>query len=256
MSRLAPSFFDRPIAHRGLHDRASGVIENSMSAVRAAVEAGFGIEIDLQPSSDLTPMVFHDYMLDRLTGRGGAVASKTTQALEQIPLSGSRDTIPKLKDVLSEVAGRVPMLIEIKDQDMRLGPNVGAFQDHVCDVLADYDGPFGVMSFNPHAIAQVKSRAPDFPIGLVTDPFRAADWPNVPEDRRNELACIPDAERLGLDFISHLQSDLDNAEVARLKAKGMPVFCWTIRSEVDSARALKVADNITFEGYLPARREA
>lgn len=251
MTRLHPSFFDAPITHRGLHNSEEGVIENSMTAVKRAVAHGYGIEIDVQPAADLTPMVFHDYMLDRLTAEKGPIKSKRVEALQSIKLKGSEDTIPTLAEVLDEVGGRVPLLIEIKDQDMRLGPNIGAFQDKVCAALDGYDGPAALMSFSPDTMARVAELAPDIAIGLVTDPFEAEDWPNVPQDRRAELAAIPDAKPLGVDFISHQQRDLSSDRVRALKEDGVAVFCWTIRSPEDEARARKVADNITFEGYSP-----
>ncbi len=254
MTRLHPSFFGEPIAHRGLHNRAEGIVENSMSAIQAAVQRGFGIEIDLQPASDLTPMVFHDYLLDRLTDTKGAVNARSVEDLRAIRLKDTREGIPTLKEVLGEVAGKVPLLIEIKDQDMRLGSNVGDFQNHVCDALDNYSGPFAVMSFSPETISRLARKRPDTPIGLVTDPFHAEDWPNVPEARRKELALIEDAARLSVDFISHQQKDLASLHVAAMKEKGVPIFCWTIRSPEDEARARTVADNITFEGYDPARR--
>lgn len=254
MRRLDPSFFDAPIAHRGLHDSANRVIENSMSAVKAAIAGGYGIEIDLQPADDLTPMVFHDYLLDRLTNERGAIKARSVQDLNAIHLKNTGEGIPTLADVLGEVAGQVPLLVEIKDQDMRLGADVGTFQDKVGEVIGSYSGPIAVMSFSPDTIRRFARVRPDIAVGLVTDPFRAEDWPSVPEARRKELACLKDAANLDVDFISHQQKDLTSPRVAALKSKALPVFCWTIRSAAEEARAREVADNITFEGYVPARR--
>ena len=254
MSRLHPSFFEAPIAHRGLHDQSKGIVENSLGAVEAAMAAGYGIEIDLQPASDSTPVVFHDYVLDRLTERKGPVRTLSLQELGSIVLSGSHDAIPTLQAVLEMVGGRVPLLVEIKDQDLRLGANVGDFAEHVCDVVTGYEGPIALMSFSPDTMIQVKSYAPEIPAGLVTDPFEAEDWPNVPQARRQELRDMKKQIEIGLDFISHKQSDLQSDAVRQAKQAGLPVFCWTIRSDEDAQRALKIADNITFEGYLPPRR--
>lgn len=98
---LPAAFLDRPIAHRALHD--ARVAENSVGAIEAAIEAGYGIEIDIQPSRDGVPMVFHDYDLKRLTGKGGAVAQRTSEELGQISLLGGGGAIPTLKDVLSRI---------------------------------------------------------------------------------------------------------------------------------------------------------
>ena len=256
MTRLHPDFLKAPVAHRGLHDKRRGVIENSMLAVKAAVAAGYGIEIDVQPAKDLTPMVFHDYLLDRLTEVPGAIKGREVSELSKIRLKGSTDVIPTLGEVLREVNGQVPLVIEIKDQEMRLGENVGAFQDQVIAAVKDYSGPVALMSFSPETMRRVKIQAPDLAIGLVTDPFLSEDWPNVPEQRREELAKIPDAKSIGVDFISHQQKDLTSEHVAGLKEEGLPILCWTIRSPEDEARARQVADNITFEGYPAPRRHA
>ncbi|MEO0358331.1 MAG: phosphodiesterase, partial [Pseudomonadota bacterium] len=107
-----------------------------------------------------------------------------------------------------------------------------------------------VMSFNPHSIHAFVSHTQTIPVGLVTDPFAAADWPIIAEQRRKELAEIPDLDRLGCSFISHNQADLGSNVVQRVKDSGRSILCWTIRSKQAEAKALKVADNVTFEGYI------
>jgi glycerophosphoryl diester phosphodiesterase len=119
---LPPGFLARPVAHRALH--APGRAENSLAAVAAAVTAGYGIEIDVQLTSDGRAVVFHDETLDRLTAQTGLVRDRHSRELAAIPLPGG-GTIPLLREVLAAVAGRVPLMIEIKDQDGRMGPHVG-----------------------------------------------------------------------------------------------------------------------------------
>src|SRR6056297_1261202 len=116
MTALPPGFLARPIAHRGYHDAAAGRIENSRSAFAAAMEAGYGIELDVQLSRDGVAMVFHDTMLDRLTDETGPVRDRGAAALQDIGLTGSRDTIQTLTQVLRAIDGTVPVLVEIKDQ--------------------------------------------------------------------------------------------------------------------------------------------
>lgn len=244
---LPASFFARPFAHRALHDDA--MAENSMAAIIAAVDAGYGIEIDIQPSRDGTAMVFHDYDLARLTGVAGAIAQRSATELGDIALSGGGGTIPTLAQVLEIIAGRVPLLIEIKDQDGALGPNVGPLEQAVCADLAGYTGDVALMSFNPNSVAACQTYAPDIPRGITTCPYPAADWPTVPSTVREAQATIPDFDRVGASFISHQQDDLGSPHVAGLKARQVPVFCWTIRSAAMEAEARKIADNITFEGY-------
>lgn len=244
---LPAALLRRPITHRALHE--ASVAENSIAAIKAAIAAGYGIEIDIQPSSDGVAMVFHDYDMKRLTGHSGPIAGKTAAELGKVPLSGGGGTIPTLEQVLQVVAGRVPLLIEIKDQDGGLGTNVGPLENAVCSALADYTGEVALMSFNPHSVAACGAYAPDIPRGITTCHFPAKDWPTVPETTRAALRPIPDFDRVGACFISHQRSDLASPHVAALKSRGVPVLCWTVKSPAMEAEARKVADNITFEGY-------
>jgi glycerophosphoryl diester phosphodiesterase len=244
---LSANFFAQAFTHRGLHD--ASVVENSMAAIRASIDAGYGIELDIQPSSSGDPMVFHDYDLGRLTGISGPIAQRSTADLVDIELSGGGGTIPTLAAVLTEVAGQVPLLIEIKDQDGALGPAVGPLEKAVCAVLKDYTGDVALMSFNPYSVAACQAYAPHIPRGITTCPFAAKNWPTVPENVRLAHAAIPDFDRVGACFISHQQDDLESPHVAALKSRDIPIFCWTIRSAAMEAQARKIADNITFEGY-------
>lgn len=249
---LPDAFLGAPIAHRGYHDRAAGRIENSPSAFRAAIEAGYGIECDIQPASDGTPMVFHDYDLRRLTGQPGRIAARTPEELQRLALSGGGDTIPTLTSVLALVAGRVPLLIEIKDQDGALGPSVGALEERVAAALAGYEGPAALMSFNPFSMAAMARAAPHLPRGLTTSAYKPEDWPLIPAPVRDRLRGIPDYDEVGASFISHEAADLDRPRVADLKAAGAAILTWTIRSPEADAAARRIAENVTFEGYRAA----
>ncbi|MDD8024345.1 MAG: glycerophosphodiester phosphodiesterase family protein [Paracoccaceae bacterium] len=250
---LHPDFLRLPIAHRALHDRAAGRPENSRAAVRAAVAAGYGIEIDVQPSADGVPMVFHDYDLKRLTGVAGPARGRSAAELGATRLLDAEDGIPTLAEVLEIVAGHVPLLIELKDQDGAMGPDVGPMERAVAAALAGYAGPVAVMSFNPHAVAAFHAVAPDIAVGLTTSAYRPEDWTLLPAAVRTDLAQIPDYDRVGACFISHEAADLGRARVAALKAQGAAVLCWTIRSPEAEAKARRIADNITFETYLAAQ---
>ena len=248
---LPDSFLRLPVAHRALHDRARGVIENSPSAIKAAVTAGYGIEIDLQLSLDGVPMVFHDEDLDRLTGETGPLNARTAAELGRIILTGSTDTIPTLSEVLSLIGGKVPLLIEIKDQTLVMGPTDGRLEAATADALKDYKGDVALMSFNPHSIAHMARLAPHLPRGLTTSAYRPDDWAPLPADVCDRLRPIPDYDPTGSSFISHEGRDLARPRVADLKAQGAKILCWTIRSAADEALVRQVADNVTFEGYLP-----
>ncbi len=249
---LPPAFLRLPIAHRALHDKARGVIENSPSAIAAALAAGYAIEIDLQLSSDGVPMVFHDEELDRLTEAKGPLNALTAAELGRIALKGSADTIPTLAQVLAQVAGRVPLLIEIKDQSLTMGETDGRLEAATAAALKGYQGPVAVMSFNPSSIQHMARLAPDLPRGLTTSAYDPADWHPLPEATCAHLRDIPDYEATGSCFISHEAKDLARPRVAALKAQGAAVLCWTIRSPDAEAEARRIAQNVPFEGYLAA----
>ena len=251
MSTLPDAFLKAPIAHRALHDIDAGRPENSTSAIRAAIDAGYGIEIDLQLSSDGQAMVFHDYDLGRLTIESGPIRKRSATELARIPLKGGRDTVRTLPEVLDLVAGRVPLLIELKDQDGAMGGNVGKLEQAAATALAGYDGPAAVMSFNPQSMLRMAVLAPDVPRGLTTCSFAQEDWPLLPAGTRDRLQGIPDYDHVGASFISHQARDLNRPRVADLANRGAAILCWTIRTPRQEAEARKVAHNITFEGYLP-----
>lgn len=251
MTPLPAAFLSGPVAHRGLHDRSAGRIENAPQSFAAAIAHGYAIELDVQLSKDGVAMVFHDYHLGRLTDETGPVAQRTAAQLQNITLTDSTDTIPTLAQTLDQIAGQVPVVVEIKDQDGAMGPQVGPLERAVADDLAGYGGNAAIMSFNPHAMAAVAKLNTGRALGLVTDDFLADDWPTVPQARRTELASIPDFETLPVSFISHNQAQLASDAVARVKAAGAKVLCWTIRSPQAEAEARKIADTVTFEGYVP-----
>ncbi|RYI03198.1 MAG: phosphodiesterase [Acetobacteraceae bacterium] len=249
---LPASFLMRPIAHRALHDRAAGRIENSPSAIRAAVDAGYGIEIDLQLSSDGVPMVFHDETLDRVTAHVGPVNARSAAELGRIALTGSTDTIPTLAEVLKLVEGRVPLLVEIKDQSLSMGPTDGRLEAATAQVLDGYKGDVALMSFNPASVSHLARLAPQLPRGITTSAYDPDDWAPLPADLCAHFRAIPDYGATGCSFISHEATDLGRDRVTQLKTHGAKVLCWTIRSAADEALARKIADNVTFEGYRAA----
>lgn len=247
---LPAEFLSAPIAHRGLHDKARGVIENSLSAARAALAYGYGIEMDLQLSRDGVAMVFHDDTLDRLTEETGPLRDRSAAELGRIRLKGSQDTIPTFAQVLAEVAGRVPLLIEIKDQSLVMSDTDGRLEAAAAADAVDYPGPLAFMSFNPHAVAHLARLAPQIPRGLTTCGYDLQEWAPMTEAQAAPLRGIADYDRTGSSFISHDAADLARPRVAALKAEGAHVLCWTIRSPQAEAKARKIAGNVTFEGYL------
>ena len=246
---LDPSFCQIPLAHRGLHDAARARRENSLSAMQAAVDAGYGIELDLQISADGQAMVFHDETLDRMTVRAGWVASTSAAALAATPLlDGGGDTIPTLEQVLECVAGKVPLLIELKDQTLHPGGTLGPLELATAEALRGYDGPVAVMSFHPEMVANLASAAPEIARGLTGERSHDATLTRAQNDALTDYA---DFDRVRASFVSHFHEQLDAPAISGLKARRVPILCWTIRDQDQADTALKIADNITFEGFAP-----
>lgn len=244
-------FLGNPIAHRALHDIRDGRPENSRAAMRAAIARGYGIEIDLQISTDGQAMVFHDYDMGRLAGVKGPIRNRSAREIEAIPLlHGDGETVPGLDEVLGLINGQVPLLIEIKDQDGARGPNVGPLEKVTADALQRYDGPVAVMSFNPYSMIAMATYAPQISRGLTTCAYLAEDFPVLSAETRARLSEIPDYEAVGASFISHDIHDLENPRVHELQAGGADVLCWTVKSLEAEEKARRVAQNVTFEGYI------
>lgn len=248
-ARLPTDFLTVPLAHRGYHDVANHRPENSLSAFAAAIAAGYGIELDVQLTADGLAMVFHDDTLDRMTGKTGAVLDHSAVALGAIRLRNSTDLIPTLAQVLALVAGKVPVLIEIKERLDTMQDTSGRLERAVANAVKDYQGPVAVMSFNPHCVAHMARLAPNTPRGITTDDYNPQQCLPLSPEVCAHLRAIPDYDRTASSFISHKASDLLRPRVADLKSMGAAVLCWTIRSPEAEAKARQIADNITFEGY-------
>jgi len=241
----------KPIAHRGLHDRAAGVIENSLSAFAAAQHQGFAIECDVQRTSDGEAVVFHDFELGRLTDAAGRVDGRTTADLERTALSGGSDRIPTLSTMLDALGGRTPVVVEIKsrfDGDMRL-------TQRVVEILRDFPGhPICVESFDPRVVAMLRASAPERPRGFVG--MSGYDYPDfdlaTPEEK-HAMANLLHFEEMRPDFLSWKVADLRSAAPFLCRAAlGIPVSAWTVRGADQAAFAADHADQIVFEGFRPA----
>lgn len=238
---------ERPIAHRGLH--SSNLVENSLGAARAAVEANYAIECDVLLSKDGEVFVFHDDTLDRLTKEKGPFSARTAAELKQISLNGSDEKIPTLKQLLDTVAGKVPLVIELKsDWDGKEELPV-----KVCELLNDYAGPVAVMSFDPALVDAFRRIAPGLPRGIVAEwKMKPSDWPGMNWFTRFKLAYLLHSFSTKPHFVSYDVNGLP--AIAPLIAKhlmGMKLICWTVRSKEQQKRALWWSDQITFENFRP-----
>lgn len=224
----------RPYAHRGLH--GGGVLENSRAAFQAAIAAGHGIELDVQASRCGTAFVFHDDGLDRLSGESGPVGDRDDAELRQIRLEGSSETIPPLDEILVLVAGRVPVLIEVKAR----GSARRALCESVAASLDKYSGPAAAMSFDPRVGAWFAGHRPHLVRGLVVSAQSKGRVRGKAERAWSVWRARP-------DFIACDISDLPSAFAARQRALGRAILTWTCRSEEERARAERWADQIIYE---------
>lgn len=223
-------------AHRGLH--TSTVPENSSQAFADAMTRGMGIECDVQRSADGKAMVFHDWELDRLTAQSGPVASRSASQLLEIRLEGNGEVIPRLSNVLEQIAGRVPLLIEVKSKrDLPVGELCAAVDRD----LEGYAGHCAVMSFDPRVSRWFASHAPNRVRGLVVTEEGAKGLSGTVRRWLSLRMARP-------DFLAYDIRDLPSAFASRQRARGMPVLTWTVRSPELRARAALHADAPIAEG--------
>lgn len=226
-----------PIAHRGLHDLNNKRWENTLSAFDAAASAGFAIECDVHLSADGRAIVFHDGTLDRVTGRKGNIDELTADQAGQINIGGTEDHIPTLEASLQRIAGRVPIIIELKGIE---GRDDGLVKTVAKD-LAGYNGLAAIMSFDHHLIRLFGQDAPGVPAGLTAEGLRS-------EDMEAHFSMLAHA----IDFVSYNVHHLDNYFVEFVRSHlALPVISWTARSIGDKAKSDERVDQITFEGFDP-----
>ena len=243
--------FLRPIAHRGLHDAAKGIVENTAAAFTAAIDKGYGIECDLRPASDGTPIVFHDAEFSRLIDAPGRVDDTTPGAIASLVYRGSSERVMLFAEFLALVAGRVPLLVELKsDWDE---PSA-AFLKAVATIVATYKGPLALMSFDPAVMRAIKDLSPGVPRGIVAGMYRGKGWwpEKIGEERAFRLSHLLESGPVEPAFYSYDVRSLPTPvtqfvrEVIRT-----PVMTWTVRTPSDVEKARQWADGITFEGFEP-----
>jgi glycerophosphoryl diester phosphodiesterase len=237
----------RPIAHRGLHDAANGIIENTATAFNAAIAGTYGIECDLQLSADGEAMVHHDDALGRLTEGSARLAELSAAALKQVCFKQSGDRILDLGELCDLVGGRAPLFLELKsrfDGDTRL-------VQRAAQVLASYRGPVAAMSFDPAQIETLRTLAPSLTRGIVAQ-SRYDDWPGLPQALRRRMAHLLHLPRTRPHFVAYWVRDLPAlAPLAARLLLRLPLLTWTVRTEAERTKAANYADQIIFEGFRP-----
>jgi len=243
------SWMHQPFAHRGLHKSLNNIIENSPSAITAAMEKGFAIEVDLQPDQNNEPVVFHDQVLDRLTHEKGHLKDRVLKDLRRVYYRGTSDCIIGLDDLLNLVRGSVPLIIEIKSQWI---PNP-EFIESITRLLDIYRGKFALMSFDPRIMLIVREIAPDIPNGLVAERFRdQAHWSSLNFMQRFMLRHLLWCLRLRSDFIAYDIRGLPSLAPFLFRwLWRRPVLTWTVKSDKQYARAIRWADAVIFEKISP-----
>ncbi|MBQ4097356.1 MAG: glycerophosphodiester phosphodiesterase [Clostridia bacterium] len=231
-----------PYAHRGLH--GNGVPENSLAAFGKAVDAGHGIELDLQLSSDGEVMVFHDYTLVRMTGEGGLLSEKTAEELSTLRLAGTDEHIPTLREVLALVDGHVPLLIELKGESMNT-----ALPPKADEILREYKGAYCIESFNPLLVSWYRKNRPDIMRGQLYTNFCS-------ERKCTPLNVLLTALSFNFiarpDFVAFDHNHAGTLPLRLVRALCKPYrFTWTVRTEDGFEVARKYSANPIFEGELP-----
>jgi glycerophosphoryl diester phosphodiesterase len=241
----APAWLTQtPIAHRGLH--SPGVPENSLAAIEAAVAAGLPVEIDIQPTADGRVVCFHDWNLQRMTGRDGRVAATKSGELSDLRLLGTGEGIPFFEDVLRLVAGRQPLVIEIKNRRQPEGMEAA-----MSAILKDYQGAYVVHSFNPFSLGWLRRNAPWIVRGQISCAFDTDDMATWKKLLLEHYAMNWMSRP---HFISHQIKRLPSPVTSVLRnAFGLPLLAWTAKSPEEFALAKTLADNVIFEGFPPPK---
>jgi glycerophosphoryl diester phosphodiesterase len=239
----------RPVTHRGLHDRARGIIENMPGAVNAAISGNFSIEVDIQLSADGEAMVHHDDALGRLTDGAGALRSLSAAELKAVAFKDTPERMMSLGDLCALVAGRVPLVIEVKshfDGDRQLVKRMS-------QVLAAYRGPAVGMSFDPDQVMALRELMPQLPRGIVAERhYTETDWPEASPAQRRGMTHLRHAFGTRPHFVAYWVNELPAmAPWITHHLFGLPLLTWTVRTPEQRERAARYADQMIFEGFVP-----
>lgn len=227
------------LAHRGLHNEFFP--ENSLGAFENACTYKFAIELDVRILKDGTPVIFHDRNTKRMCGIDALINDINAEDLANYKLNNSKYSIPTLREVLDLVAGRTPIMIELKPVNRK-----EKIEEKVYSIIKDYQGDIAVKSFNPISMMWFKRHAPEVIRGMLSSAFNdVEDLPFIYKQLVKKLRLFSWVKP---DFISYNYTDLPNKYVTKRK---VPVLAWTITNKDAEAIAMHNADNIIFEQYLP-----
>ena len=242
-------FMEVLYAHRGLHDNQTDAPENSMKAFEKALEAGFGIELDVQLSKDGIPVVFHDFTLNRICGVEGKVCDYTYEELQAFTLCESSERIPKFEDVLKLVDGKVPLIVELKIEAGNTGVCPAADA-----LLRDYKGIYCIESFNPLGVLWYRKNNKKVLRGQLSHAF------TKDEDKKYHNPLYWALEHLWFnfltkpDFIAYDHNAYRNRSrcICRYVYGGLAV-AWTIRSQEELDARRDDFDLFIFDSFIPEK---
>ncbi|MBQ3797506.1 MAG: glycerophosphodiester phosphodiesterase [Butyrivibrio sp.] len=267
---IMPRIFGRPsrdpflgvlYAHRGLHENDSNAPENSMAAFKKAVDAGYGIECDVQLTKDGVPVIFHDFTLARVARYDdgmapadaevkGKVIDYTYEELQSFHLMNSAERIPKFEDFLKLVDGKVPLIVELKIElkDLSVCPAVDK-------LLSNYKGVYCIESFNPLGVFWYRKNRPEVLRGQLSDDFHR----DKPEEFKGILYFILTNLLLNIlgrpDFIAfnHKYKSCLSLRICR-SLFGALTAAWTIKSQQQLEDNKDTFDILIFDSFIPEAR--
>lgn len=239
----------QPVAHRGLHNRARGIVENMPSAFKAAIAGNFAIELDIQLSADGEAMVHHDDTLGRLNEGDADLRTMRAAELKQVPFKDTSDRMMTLGELCDLTAGRVPLVVEVKsrfDGDRRL-------VTRMAQVLSGYRGPVAPMSFDPDQVCAIRDLIPDRPRGVVAErDYSEGEWRALPPEKVDSMRHLRHGLSTRPHFIAYWVNELPSPApwIAR-NLFGCALLTWTVRTPEQRRRAARHADQMIFEGFVP-----
>ncbi len=239
----------RPGAHRGLHDRARGILENMPSAFQAAIAGNFAIELDVQLTADGEAIVHHDDVLGRLNEGSEKLTALTAAQLKQVSFKDTAERMITLGELCDLTAGRVALVVEIKSHfagDRKLVARVA-------EVLKAYKGPAVAMSFDPDQVVALKDLAPHLVRGIVAQRTYDDDyWTKASAAQRRGMTALRHGLRTQPHFVAYSVNELPAPApwIAR-NVFGCPLLTWTVRTAEQRQHAAHYADQMIFEGFVP-----
>lgn len=242
-------FEDTYYAHRGLFNNDENEPENSMIAFKKAVLRGYGIELDVRLTKDEELVVFHDATLRRMCGIDKFVNECSYDELKAYKLSDSYETIPKLEEVLKEIDGRVPLIVEIK-----ANKGVKKITKKLSEIMEGYKGNYCIKSFNPYVLFRYRMIRPEVLRGQLSLGYMGKKAKTTGYEVLF-ISCIILNLFIRPDFIS-VNYKMVKQWPYKLCKKLCPVTKagWTIRSKEELLEAEKYFQMIIFDGFIPIKK--